>query len=72
MRNPFTVEGSYYDRVLALQEHVFKIDNHKPFLLKRIGTVLNRINPEYLVLEFISSDREELSRFITEQMEYLN
>ncbi|MDR3122543.1 MAG: sugar phosphate isomerase/epimerase [Treponema sp.] len=71
IRNPFKVEGSYYDKILALQEHVFKIDNHKPFLSKRIGTVLNRINPEYLVLEFISSDREELSRFITEQRKFL-
>jgi sugar phosphate isomerase/epimerase len=72
MRNPLKVEGSYYDKVMALQYHVYEIDNHKPFLSKRIGSVLNRINPEYLVLEFISSSREEHSRFIAEQMEFLD
>jgi sugar phosphate isomerase/epimerase len=72
MRNPLKVEGSYYDKVMALQYHVYEIDNHKPFLSKRLGTILNRINPDYLVLEFISSSREEHSRFITEQMEFLD
>jgi hypothetical protein len=70
MRNPLKVEGSYYDNVLALRDHVYKTDNHKPFLPKRIGTVLNRINPDYLVLEFISSNREEHSRFTAEQLEF--
>jgi sugar phosphate isomerase/epimerase len=72
MRNPIKVEGSYYDKVMALQYHVYKIDNHKPFLSKRIGTILNRINPDYLVLEFISDSREELSRFIAAQREFLD
>jgi sugar phosphate isomerase/epimerase len=72
MRNPIKVEGSYYDKVMALQYHVYEIDNHKPFLSKRIGTILDRIRPEYLVLEFISSSREELSRFITEQQAFLD
>ena len=72
MRNPLKVEGSYYDKVMALQYHVYEIDNHKPFLSNRLGTILNRINPEYLVLEFISSSREEHSRFITEQLEFLD
>ncbi|MDR1247902.1 MAG: TIM barrel protein [Treponema sp.] len=71
MRNPLKLEGSYFDKVMALQEHVYRIDNHKPFLSKRIGTVLERLNPDYLVLEFISSSREELSRFITDQKELL-
>jgi sugar phosphate isomerase/epimerase len=71
MRNPLAVEGSYYDKVMALQRHVYKIDNHKPFLSKRIGMLLDRINPDYLVLEFISSSREEHSRFIAEQKEFL-
>jgi hypothetical protein len=72
MQNPLKVEGSYYDKVMALQNHIYKIDNHKPFLSKRIGTVLERINPDYLVLEFISAGREELSRFIIEQKEFLD
>jgi hypothetical protein len=71
MRNPIIVEGTYFEKVMALQYHVFEIDNHKPFLSKRIGSVLERINPEYLILEFISETREELSRFITEQQAYL-
>jgi sugar phosphate isomerase/epimerase len=72
MRNPLKVEGSYYDKIMALQYHVYEIDNHKPFLSKRLGTILDRIRPDYLVLEFISSDREELSRFITEQRKFLD
>jgi hypothetical protein len=57
---------------MALQYHVYEIDQHRPFLSKRIGTILDRIHPDYLVLEFISSGREEHSRFITEQLEFLD
>jgi sugar phosphate isomerase/epimerase len=71
MRHPVTVEGAYYEKAIALHSHIVKIDNHKPFLSEKIGAVLKRTNPEYLVLEFISSHRDEHAGYIKEQMAYL-
>jgi hypothetical protein len=44
---------------------------HKPFLSKRAGALIKRIKPLYCALEFISSNREEHTRYIKEQMESL-
>jgi hypothetical protein len=71
MRYPITVEGSYYEKVIALHSHIIKIDNHKPFLSEKIGAVLQKINPDYLVLELISSNRDEHAGYIKDQMTYL-
>jgi sugar phosphate isomerase/epimerase len=71
MKNPLKVEGDYFERSMALQEHVSKIDTHKPFASKKIGAILERIKPDYLVLELISSSREEHAQYIREQMAYL-
>jgi sugar phosphate isomerase/epimerase len=68
MRNPIKTEGTYIEKALALQSHILKIDTHKPFASKRIGAVLKRIAPDYVVLELISSNREEHSRYLREQL----
>jgi hypothetical protein len=70
--NPFAPEGNYYERILALQSHIAQIDTHKPFTTRRINGFLNRIKPEYLVLELITGDRDEHARYIREQLGYLD
>jgi sugar phosphate isomerase/epimerase len=71
MRHPITIEGSYYEKVNKIQNHIITIDTHKPFLSKRAGALLKRINPRYCVLEFISRTREEHAQYIKEQLEYI-
>jgi hypothetical protein len=71
MQHPFTIEGSYYEKVNKIQNHIITIDTHKPFLSKRAAALLTRINPQYCVLEFITRTREEHARYISEQREYL-
>ena len=39
--------------------HVYKIDSHKPFVHNRVKELIQRIAPDYLVFEQISSTREE-------------
>lgn len=51
--------------------HVLKIDQHKPFTNKKIKKLIDAINPDYLVYEFITSSLEELSEFIKIQNEAL-
>jgi hypothetical protein len=70
--NPFTLSGDYFEKILALQSHIIKIDAHKPFTTKRINGFLGRIKPEYLVLELISGSRDEHARYIREQLGYVD
>lgn len=73
LREPIALaEGSYLDKAIALQSHIISIDTHKPWKSEGIKTFLNRINPEYLVLELITSNREEHAGYIREQMAYLS
>jgi hypothetical protein len=64
-------EGSYSERRLAVLPHIFQIDTHQPFASERVSALLDRIQPEYLVLEQISSSRDEHERNLKEQMRYL-
>ncbi|MCL1912419.1 MAG: hypothetical protein FWG10_00705 [Eubacteriaceae bacterium] len=64
--------GSYKERRSALMRHIYNIDNHVPFPSRRINEIIERINPLYLTLEFMSIDRLAHSRLLKEQISYLN
>lgn len=67
------VEGGYWDQMWEVMGHIFRIDTHKPFQSPRVWELLDRLpGLEYLVLEQISSGREEHDRQLREQMEVLN
>jgi sugar phosphate isomerase/epimerase len=71
--NPFVPSGDdYLEKIFSLQSHIIQIDTHKPFTTRRVNGFLDRIKPEYLVLELISGDRDEHARYIREQLGYLN
>ncbi|MDR1105222.1 MAG: TIM barrel protein [Treponema sp.] len=70
--NPFTLSGDYFEKIIALQSHIIKIDTHKPFTTGRINGFLGRLKPEYLVLELISGNRDEHARYIREQLGYID
>lgn len=66
--NPLELTSGYYGRSMGIMSHIFEIDNHKPFISDRLERLIQDIAPEYLVLEFISSSREEHERYLAEQM----
>ncbi len=55
----------------SVLEHIFKIDSHQPFTNKNIYKIIEKISPEYLVLEQISTTREEHENNLRLQLEYL-
>ncbi|GMO44412.1 MAG: TIM barrel protein [Termitinemataceae bacterium] len=72
MSNPPEIpQGDYAQKAIALHDHIIKVDTHKPFTSKKIAGIVERVAPEYLVLEFITKSREEHSAYITDQMRYL-
>lgn len=52
--------------------HVMEIDQHNPFTNKGIKKLIDIINPEYLVYEFITYSIDELREFIKIQDEALD
>ena len=47
-----------------IYKHVMNIDRHKPFSNKVIKSLIELINPEYVIYEFITSSLNELEEYI--------
>lgn len=47
-----------------IYRHVMNIDRHKPFSNKMIKSLVELINPEYVIYEFITSSLNELEEYI--------
>ena len=62
-------EGDYWAQMWDIMGRIFQIDTHKPFQSPRVWELLDRMTGlEYLVLEQISSSREEHDRQLRQQM----
>jgi hypothetical protein len=71
LKNPFPVAEDYFERFGDIHQHIYRIDRHEPFLHPGVNDLIHRINPQYLVLEQISRNREEHEEGLRRQMEYL-
>lgn len=60
---PLPAEGSpdYYN---IMFEHIFAIDQHKPFTAPGVRDLAERIRPQYVTFEYISRSREELGAYL--------
>ncbi|MBZ9684987.1 hypothetical protein G9F72_001260 [Clostridium estertheticum] len=47
--------------------HIMKIDMHKPFSDVDVKKLINLIDPQYVIYEFITRSLEELDEYITIQ-----
>lgn len=65
--NPPVLAESYTDRYWQSFGHAFAVDKHQPWIAQGVGALIERIDPEYLVWEFISGTREEHQRMIDVQ-----
>ena len=67
--DPPALAESYGDRYWQSFGHAFAVDKHQPWIAPGIGALVARVDPEYLVWEFISGTREEHQRMIDVQRE---
>lgn len=65
----FKSEMTYSEMNIDSYRHVINIDEHKPFTDKSIKKLIDFINPEYLVYEFITYSLQELETYIERQDE---
>jgi hypothetical protein len=64
-------EGTYNERKYAVMPHIYNIDPHHSFSTPKIKEVIERVSPDYLCLEFLSSDRASHAKILEEQLSYL-
>ena len=66
-QKPPVPTGSYFDKLCAIYESVLKLDPHIPLVCPGVRELIDRISPEYLTYEFITSDRAQHSAYIDAQ-----
>ena len=59
--------GSYFERLCALYESVLRLDPHVPLECPGARELIERIAPEYLTYEFITSSREQHEQYLARQ-----
>lgn len=55
----------------ASMAHIMRIDQHRPFSDPSVKRIIEAVEPEYLVHEFIVSNREELAAYTAQQRQVL-
>lgn len=46
-------------------EHIFQVDQHRPFVADGVHDLVKRIAPDYVTYEYITRDRDELKKYLT-------
>ncbi|MDK2866092.1 MAG: hypothetical protein PWP51_1580 [Clostridiales bacterium] len=69
--NPPTITGTYAERMMQVYPYVFKMDAHEPFTVKGVQALIERLSPEFLTYEFITTSREEHEDYLKRQIEAL-
>lgn len=64
-------EKDFIKRYCDSYLHVLKIDNHIPFRNHEIRKVIDRVQPKYLVYEFLTEDRNKLEEYALLQNQVL-
>lgn len=62
---------TYRERTWQMFLHAFAVDKHEPFTCAGVRELVNRIGPEYLTFEFITTDSAQHRRYIELQLEAL-
>jgi hypothetical protein len=62
---------NYDETMNQLFEYVFNVDLHQPFIAPGVSDLIQRVAPEWLTLEFITSDRKTHEQCIKDQLKAL-
>lgn len=71
-KDPPKIEGDFYKRLEAYYKYVGKIDTHSLVRSKKAKKIIEKINPDYLVLEFSYEDRKDMEEKIKTQLQVLS
>lgn len=71
MRNPPELSGTYSERCEKMFWHAFAIDRHLPFTCDGVSALIDRISPEYLTFEFITTDKIQHQKYLSAQLKAL-
>lgn len=52
-------------------EHIFRVDQHRPFAAPAVSQLISRINPLFVTLEYITRNRVELENYLRQGTEAL-
>lgn len=66
--NSYIFKDTFEERYTQTFEHIFKMDKHEPFTCAGVSELIYRISPEYLVMEFITSDLEMQNSYKKQQL----
>lgn len=56
------------EQMNQLFTHIFAIDKHQPFTAHGVRELVERIQPEYVTLEYITENREQLAEYLKQGM----
>lgn len=71
MAQPPALAADMQTRYGQLFQHIFRQDQHRPFLCGELKGLLRQIRPDYLIFEFISESREQMQEYLAAQREVL-
>ncbi|WP_331655182.1 hypothetical protein, partial [Aminipila sp.] len=63
--------NDYFEKFSVCYKHVLNIDKHQPIREPDMRTVIERINPDYLVHELAASDRRKKEEVLSIQTDTL-
>ena len=66
MKNPLSPVPDQQEFSSQVYEHIFRIDQHRPFTDPGVKGLIERISPEYLTYEYITRNREEHYQYLCE------
>lgn len=64
LQKPLPAFTDENDWVCYVYEHIFKTDQHRPFVANGVRELVERISPDYVTYEYISRSRDELADFL--------
>ena len=70
-KNPPPMADTYWERYTQMFYHAYAVDKHEPFTAKGVKELINRIAPEYVTFEFITTDHKQHCEYLEQQLEAL-
>ena len=64
LKHPKKLPDSPEERFCKIYEHIFQIDRHEPLTAVGTRALVERIAPQYVTYEYITRNREELSKYL--------
>src|SRR3712207_1340282 len=65
-KNPHSSE-EFFENFKLAYDHIFNIDQHKPFTHTKVSQIVELVSPEFLVYEFAANTKEILKEYILTQ-----